>query len=74
VHLPEGDPSAPPLWHGNTYRFDLVRTAGGWKIRGVVPAVVWSWGDESISDVAAKQRSWADPLDSELRNSVQRES
>jgi hypothetical protein len=33
------------LWTlGGTYRFDLVRTAAGWRIGGVVMTAVWSDG------------------------------
>lgn len=63
VHLPEGDPLATPLWHGNTYRFDVVRTTAGWRIRGVVPAVMWSWGDDTFYDPTEKQRAWTKPLE-----------
>jgi hypothetical protein len=63
VHLRQDDAAAAPLWHGNIYRFDLVRTAAGWRIAGVVPGIVWSWGDESFHDVAAKQRAWIDSMD-----------
>jgi hypothetical protein len=59
VHLPAGPASgAGLLAHGNEYRFDLIRTAGGWRIRGWIPRVRWSYGDDSVHDVAAKQRAW----------------
>jgi hypothetical protein len=44
--------------HGNDYRFDLVRTADGWRIRGWVPRIRWSYGDEAAYDAAAKQAAW----------------
>lgn len=38
-----------PLWTlGGTYRFDLVRTGGGWKIRGVVMTAQWADGNEAL--------------------------
>ncbi|MDX2297442.1 MULTISPECIES: nuclear transport factor 2 family protein [Streptomyces] len=34
------------LWTlGGTYRFDLTRTGGGWRIGGVVMTAVWSDGE-----------------------------
>ena len=44
--------------HGNDYRFDLVRTGDGWRIRGWVPRIRWSYGDEASYDAAAKQAGW----------------
>jgi SnoaL-like domain len=44
--------------HGNDYRFDLVRTADGWRIRGWVPCIRWGCGDEASYDAAAKQATW----------------
>jgi SnoaL-like domain len=44
--------------HGNEYRFDLTRTAEGWRIRGWIPRVRWTSGDESSYNVAARQATW----------------
>jgi hypothetical protein len=44
--------------HGNDYRFDLVRTGDGWRIRGWVPRIRWSYGNESSYDATAKQAAW----------------
>jgi hypothetical protein len=54
------------LAHGNEYRFDCVRTAAGWRIRGWAPRVRWRYGNESSHDAAAKQRAWlsSNPADS----------
>jgi hypothetical protein len=65
VHLRDEDRTAPPLWHGNTYRFDLVRRAEGWRIAGMVAGIVWGWGDDSVHDVSAKQRVWVKTLDAD---------
>jgi hypothetical protein len=54
IHLLAGGQVA----HGNDYRFDLVRTASGWRIRGWVPRVRWSHGDEGSYDAAARQAAW----------------
>ncbi|WP_196439900.1 nuclear transport factor 2 family protein [Planomonospora sp. ID67723] len=46
------DPYGSPLWTlGGTYRFDLVRTAAGWKIAGVV--MTWTWADGNRNLMAA---------------------
>jgi hypothetical protein len=59
IHYPVGDVRAETLLaHGNDYRFDCVRTAAGWRIRGWVPAVRWSHGNDASHDAAAKQRAW----------------
>jgi hypothetical protein len=64
VHLASGASSATGsgpgglVAHGNDYRFDLVRTADGWRIRGWVPRIRWSYGDEASYDAAAKQAAW----------------
>jgi hypothetical protein len=44
--------------HGNDYRFDLVRTADGWRIRGWVPRIRWGYGDEASYDANARQAAW----------------
>jgi len=54
VHLT----SQGPVTHGNEYRFDLVRTAEGWRVRGWIPRVRWSHGDEASYDVTARQAAW----------------
>jgi len=61
VHLTPGASSGASgslLAHGNDYRFDLVRTADGWRIRGWVPRIRWSHGDEASYDAAARQAAW----------------
>ena len=44
--------------HGNDYRFDLVRTADGWRIRGWVPRIRWGYGDHASYDADARQAAW----------------
>jgi SnoaL-like domain len=44
--------------HGNDYRFDLLRTADGWRIRGWVPRIRWGYGDEASYDANARQAAW----------------
>ncbi|HEX4091831.1 MAG TPA: nuclear transport factor 2 family protein [Trebonia sp.] len=44
--------------HGNDYRFDLVRTGDGWRIRGWVPRIRWGYGDEASYDAGARQAAW----------------
>jgi hypothetical protein len=44
--------------HGNDYRFDLLRTADGWRIRGWVPRIRWGYGDEASYDADARQAAW----------------
>jgi hypothetical protein len=61
IHLTSATASVPGgdlVAHGNDYRFDLVRTVGGWRIRGWVPRIRWSHGDEASYDAAAKQAAW----------------
>ncbi len=61
VHLPSAAGSGGNLVaHGNDYRFDLLRTAGGWRIRGWIPRRRWSWGDEASYDANARQAAWRD--------------
>jgi hypothetical protein len=37
------------LWTlGGTYRFDLVRTAGGWRISGIVMTALWGDGNRGL--------------------------
>jgi len=59
IHLPSGA-GANLVAHGNDYRFDLLRTADGWRIRGWVPRIRWSYGDEAGYDATAKQAAWRD--------------
>jgi hypothetical protein len=44
--------------HGNDYRFDLVRTADGWRIQGWVPRIRWGYGDDASYDANARQAAW----------------
>ena len=44
--------------HGNDYRFDLVRTVDGWRIRGWVPRIRWGYGDDASYDADARQAAW----------------
>jgi hypothetical protein len=44
--------------HGNDYRFDLLRTADGWRIRGWVPRIRWGYGDDASYDADARQAAW----------------
>jgi hypothetical protein len=48
------NPFGSPLWTlGGTYRFDLVRTAGGWRISGVVMTAAWADGNKDLMALAA---------------------
>jgi hypothetical protein len=61
IHLSSGIASVPGggmVAHGNDYRFDLLRTAESWRIRGWVPRIRWSYGDEASYDAAAAQAAW----------------
>ena len=55
---PGSGPDGSLVAHGNDYRFDLMRTGDGWRIRGWVPRIRWSHGDEASYDAAAKQAAW----------------
>jgi hypothetical protein len=69
VHLASGAASAAGasdsgrglVAHGNDYRFDLLRTADGWRIRGWVPHIRWGYGDEASYDANARQAAWRQP-------------
>jgi hypothetical protein len=64
IHLPSGTAPASGgalVAHGNDYRFDLLRTPDGWRIRGWVPRIRWAHGDEASYDAAAKQAAWREP-------------
>jgi hypothetical protein len=60
VHLPAGSTTGPFLLHGNGYRFDVVRTPSGWRIRGWIPEVRWSSGDPGVHDAHRKQAAWTE--------------
>ncbi|MFI6294179.1 nuclear transport factor 2 family protein [Nonomuraea sp. NPDC050790] len=48
------NPHGSPLWTlGGTYRFDLVRSGGGWKISGVVMTATWADGNKDLLAPAA---------------------
>ncbi|WP_106398079.1 nuclear transport factor 2 family protein [Actinocorallia populi] len=48
------DPHGSPLWTlGGDYRFDLVRTAAGWRITGVVMTATWADGNQNLPALAA---------------------
>jgi hypothetical protein len=53
VHLAGG----AVLTHGNEYRFDLERTAVGWRICGRRTWIRWTIGDESIHDAPGKMEA-----------------
>jgi hypothetical protein len=47
-------PFGAPLWTlGGTYRFDLARTPGGWRITGVVMTATWADGNKDLAALAA---------------------
>ncbi|MEV0663137.1 nuclear transport factor 2 family protein [Actinomadura luteofluorescens] len=49
------NPFGAPLWTlGGTYRFDLVRADGDWKISGVVMTATWADGNRELMALAAK--------------------
>ena len=59
IHLASRSASGVGLVaHGNDYRFDLVRTADGWRIRGWVPRIRWGYGDDASYDANARQAAW----------------
>ncbi|MFI7441061.1 nuclear transport factor 2 family protein [Nonomuraea indica] len=48
------DPLGSSAWVlGGTYRFDLVRTGAGWRIRGVVMTATWATGNKDLLAKAA---------------------
>ncbi|WP_067812746.1 nuclear transport factor 2 family protein [Actinomadura kijaniata] len=48
------DPFGAPLWTlGGTYRFDLVRVGGAWRISGVVMTAAWADGNKELMALAA---------------------
>ncbi|MFH8491839.1 nuclear transport factor 2 family protein [Streptomyces longisporoflavus] len=45
-----------PLWTlGGTYRIDLERTPGGWRINGIVMTTTWADGNQHLFARAAAQ-------------------
>jgi hypothetical protein len=59
IHLASRSASGVGLVaHGNDYRFDLLRTTDGWRIRGWVPQMRWGYGDEASYDADARQAAW----------------
>ena len=58
VHLPEGA-GGDPVLHGNDYRFELARTAAGWRIDGRQTWIRWRWGDEAHYDVDRRLLEWS---------------
>jgi hypothetical protein len=49
-----GNPFGSPLWTlGGTYRFDLVRAEGEWRIGGVVMTAQWAEGNKDLLTLAA---------------------
>ena len=58
IHLPLSGTGGGLVAHGNDYRFDLLRAAEGWRIRGWVPRIRWSHGDEASYDATAAQAAW----------------
>lgn len=50
------NPFGSPLWTlGGTYRFDLVRQSGTWRISGVVMTATWADGNKDLMTLAAKR-------------------
>ncbi|HEX2315432.1 MAG TPA: nuclear transport factor 2 family protein [Thermomonospora sp.] len=48
------NPFGSPLWTlGGTYRFDLVRSGGEWRISGVVMTATWADGNKELMGLAA---------------------
>lgn len=48
------DPFGPSLWTlGGTYRFDLIRSDGAWKIGAVVMTATWADGNRNLMALAA---------------------
>jgi hypothetical protein len=67
IHFPADNAADDTLLaHGNEYRFDCIRTAAGWRIRGWAPWVRWSYGNQGSHDAASKQSAWLEsgPADS----------
>lgn len=50
-----------PLWTlGGTYRIDLERTPGGWRINGIVMTTTWADGNQHLFARAAAQAQSTD--------------
>jgi hypothetical protein len=48
------NPLGSPLWTlGGTYRFDLVRLDGRWRIGGIVMTATWADGNKDLLTLAA---------------------
>jgi hypothetical protein len=65
VHVPDGDDSGDGgkggglVLHGNEYRFELARTADGWRIDARQTWIRWRWGDEARYDVDQRLLEWS---------------
>ena len=65
AHLPDGGEGGDSgkggalVLHGNEYRFELARTAAGWRIDGRQTWIRWRWGDEARYDVDQRMREWS---------------
>jgi hypothetical protein len=68
VHLPESGEDGHGagagqdgdlVLHGNDYRFELARTAAGWRIDGRQTWIRWRWGDEAHYDVDRRLLDWS---------------
>jgi SnoaL-like domain len=68
VHLPDGGDGGDSgdsgkggalVLHGNEYRFELARTAAGWRIDGRQTWIRWRWGDEAHYDVDRRLLEWS---------------
>lgn len=50
------NPHGSPLWTlGGDYRFDLVRTAGKWRIAGLMMTARWADGNQHLMTMAAER-------------------
>ena len=48
------NPHGSPRWTlGGHYRYDLIRTGGGWRISGVVMTATWADGNQHLMTLAA---------------------
>jgi hypothetical protein len=59
VHLPEESANGTLILHGNEYRFELARTASGWRIDGRQTWIRWRSGDEAHYDVDQRLLEWS---------------
>ncbi len=54
-------PFGASLWTlGGTYRFDLLRAEGGWKISGVVMTALWGDGNQELMALAQQRQARKD--------------